>query len=86
LRFGRLDCRLCRFPCLRVIVQLALCNRPLFGQRRVAVHIHFRFAELCLGLCELCLGLVEQSLKRARIDLKKYLSLAQTNLLYTFAG
>src|SRR4029077_2343421 len=82
LRFGGLDRSLCCRPRLHVVVQLALCNRPFFGQWSVPVHIHFRFAELCLGLCKLCLGLVEQSLKWARIDLKEYLSLAHKRTFF----
>jgi len=72
--FGRLNRRLSGLLRLNVVVQLALCDRSFFGQRRIPVHIHFCFAKLCLRLCELCFRLIKQRLERARINLKKNLA------------
>src|SRR2546422_1777033 len=62
--------------CLDVVVQLALSNGALLGQRSIAVDIELSLAQVGLSLRELRFGLVEQGLKGPRVDLEKHLTLA----------
>src|SRR5258708_6907716 len=76
LSLGSLDRRFRGEVCLDVVVQLALSNGALLGQRSVAVDIELGLAQVGLGLRELCFGLVEYGLKGSRVDLEKHLTLA----------
>src|SRR5437879_9414246 len=62
--------------CLDIVVQLALSNGALLGQRSIAVDIELSLAQVGLGLRELRFGLIKHCLERTRVDLEKHLTLA----------
>src|SRR5258708_39261457 len=76
LSLGSLDRRFRGEVCLDVVVQLALSNGALLGQRSAAADIELGLAQVGLGLRELCFGLVEYGLKGSRVDLEKHLTLS----------
>ena len=62
-----------RFACTGV-VQFLLADGLFLRERRVALHVQFRFAQLGLVLLEFGLGLVQGGLKRARVNLKQQIA------------
>src|SRR2546430_9259098 len=70
LSLGSFYCRFRCEVCLDIVVQLALSNGALLGQRSIAVDIELSLAQVGLGLRELRFGLVEQGLKGPRVDLR----------------
>src|SRR2546425_9267096 len=81
LSLGSFYCRFRSEVCLDIVVQLALSNGALLGQRSIAVDIELSLAQVGLSLRELRFGLVAQGLKGARVDLGKHLTLAYTRAL-----
>ena len=61
---------------LDVVVELALRDRALLGQRPIALQVALGLAELRLRFGELRLRLRQRRLERPRIDLEQHLALA----------
>ena len=72
--FVRFDLCLRRQVRLNCVVQFLLADGLFLRERRVALHVQFRFARLRLVLRKFGLGLIQRGLKRARINLKQQIA------------
>ena len=75
-RLGRLDRRLRGVVRADVVVELALGDRALFGQRTVAGEIPLGLRELRAALGEVRLRLGQRALERPPVDFEQHLAFA----------
>ncbi len=83
---GRLDRCLGGEVGLYVVVQLALGDRPLFGERPVALKVALRPADLCLRFGKPRLGLREGGIECPRIDFEQELALVHDRTFFIDAA